>query len=166
MISIRDFDPADAEAVSRVIVRNLELLNIKDYPAQTIQALAKFYTPERLIKESGHCHMVVGHDEAELLGTAAVDVDRVRNVFVAMDRHGEGIGRRLMLAIETYAREQRQSELFLHAVPSARGFYEKLGYEAVGRIEREVGSSKIVEIKMAKHLPGLNSKVVDRGKRM
>lgn len=157
MTSIRVFAPPDAEPLSRIIVRNLELVNIQDYPSQTIQALAKLYTRERLIKEASYCHMVVCLDGTEVLGTAAVDGDRVRNVFVDIRRHREGMGRCLMAAIETYALEHGQARLYLHAVPSARGFYEKLGYEVMGRIERELAGFQLVELLMAKELPRLDA---------
>jgi predicted GNAT family N-acyltransferase len=58
---------------------------------------------------------------------------------VLADRRGEGIGARLMDAIETAAREQGVETLVLHAQVPVEGFYTKRGYETVGAEFEEAG---------------------------
>lgn len=56
---------------------------------------------------------------------------RVMQMAVNLQRQGEGIGRRLIVAVEVRAfGELGLSELFCHAQVPAVGFYEKLGWSA------------------------------------
>ena len=56
---------------------------------------------------------------------------RVMQMAVDLQRQGEGIGRRLIVAVEVRAfGELGLSELFCHAQTGATGFYEKLGWAA------------------------------------
>ena len=69
---------------------------------------------------------------ARLLPAAGDEVRQVRQVVVAPDAQGLGLGRALMAAIETVAAEQDARELWLNARHTAFGFYEALGWEFSG----------------------------------
>jgi predicted GNAT family N-acyltransferase len=65
---------------------------------------------------------------------------RVMQMAVDRQRQGEGIGRRLIVAVEVRAfGELGLSELFCHAQKGAVGFYEKLGWEADSEVFLEAG---------------------------
>jgi GNAT superfamily N-acetyltransferase len=51
----------------------------------------------------------------------------------------QGVGRRLVQALEQAAREEGRCRIWLHARESALVFYERLGYRAVGPVFTEVG---------------------------
>ena len=55
----------------------------------------------------------------------------VRNLIVAEDRRGEGIGRKLMEQVERTARQLRAHKIYLSTGEKwrVRKFYEKLGYK-------------------------------------
>jgi predicted GNAT family N-acyltransferase len=57
---------------------------------------------------------------------------RIRQMAVSPGHQGRGLGRRLMKEVERTLRERGFRELELNARTSAAGFYEKLGYTAVG----------------------------------
>lgn len=149
---VRDFAPDDAEYLSRLIIRNLRRVNIRDYSSEAIEALVPFYTPDKLIQKSRNQRIIVCTDSNDLVGTASLDGDRVRNVFVHVDMHGRGIGRLLMSEIESFAQENDLRRIYLHSGLSAQGFYEKLGFATVERIERELDGNPLPEIKMHKDL--------------
>jgi len=75
-----------------------------------------------------------------LVGTARLlplsgNLDRqVRQVAVAPETRGRGIGKALMVALEELAYREGGRELWLHARENAWGFYERLGYEAVSEV--------------------------------
>lgn len=148
---VREFAPEDAEQLSRLIVRNLRRVNIQDYSSEAIEALVPFYTPQKLIDEAMNQYTIVCVDGDELVGTASLDGDRVRNVFVASDKHRRGIGRLLMAHMEARARENDLTSLYLHSGLSAQGFYRALGYQALERVERELDGIPVPDIKMEKH---------------
>ncbi|HYG65593.1 MAG TPA: GNAT family N-acetyltransferase [Thermoanaerobaculia bacterium] len=61
-------------------------------------------------------------------------IGRVRSLDVAPERQGEGIGSRLLAAIEEWLREQGSAALLLETAPGARGFYERHGYRIDERL--------------------------------
>jgi len=58
-------------------------------------------------------------------------VGKVERVAVRESRRGEGIGRRLMCAVERTARDRGFERLRLNSQVRAIGFYEGLGYEVI-----------------------------------
>lgn len=149
-MDIRRLKPENAQTLSQLIIRNLREVLIEDYPGEAIEELVGFYSPEKIIERSNQHLTLVCTIGDDLVGSASLDEDRVRNVFVDVSRQHSGIGRELMGAIEDLAREDGQEKLYLMAGISAVGFYEKLGYRTVRRQVRELGNTSIVEIQMDK----------------
>jgi N-acetylglutamate synthase-like GNAT family acetyltransferase len=150
-MEVRRFKLEDAEELSQLIVRNLQQVLIPDYQREAIEALMPFYTPEKLIERSKHQYTLVGTLGNGLVGTASLDHDRVRNVFVDVARHRRGIGKKLMAAIEACAQEQHLNKIYLMSGLSAYGFYEKLGYKILKRFDRNLNGIPIPEIQMEKN---------------
>jgi len=69
---------------------------------------------------------------ARLLPVAGDPLRQIRQVAVAHDAHGNGLGRRLLLELERVALEQGARELWLNSRDSAYGFYERLGFTKDG----------------------------------
>ncbi len=57
---------------------------------------------------------------------------RLRQMAVSTALQGRGLGRRLVALVELALRQRDARELLLHARDGAIGFYEKVGYSAVG----------------------------------
>src|SRR4051812_32444314 len=57
---------------------------------------------------------------------------KLRQMAVAPQTRGQGLGRSLMLYAENLAHARGYDEIEMHARISAQGFYEKLGYRAIG----------------------------------
>jgi N-acetylglutamate synthase-like GNAT family acetyltransferase len=65
---------------------------------------------------------------------------RLMQMAVDPQRQNEGVGRRLVVAIESRAfGELGLEELFCHAQVKATGFYERLGWEAASEVFDEAG---------------------------
>lgn len=152
MRTVRQFVAEDAEGLSRLILRTLRTVNIQDYSSEAIEALAPSFTPEKLIAASKQVHMIVCLEGEDLVGTASLDGDRVRTVFVDVERQKGGIGRQLMVSLEITARGKNLDRVELYASLSAEGFYRQLGYARIERIDRKVGGFPVPVIKMAKGL--------------
>ncbi|HNT77774.1 MAG TPA: GNAT family N-acetyltransferase [Anaerolineae bacterium] len=149
---IRSFEPEDAEGLSQLIIQNLRQVNSQDYSTEAIEALIPSYTPEKLIELAGQQLTLVSVMGDEVVGTATLDCDRVRNVFVEVALHQKGIGRELMLAIEDHARQRRFKKLFLLSGLSAQGFYQKLGYTIVKRFDNDLNGIPLPVVQMEKDL--------------
>jgi N-acetylglutamate synthase-like GNAT family acetyltransferase len=151
-ITIRGFENRDASTVSQLIIDNLMLVNSRDYGEEAATQLARFYSPQLLLEYAQNGNMFVAVEHSMIIGTAALDQDRVRNVFVRIDHHQQGIGKILMQHIEEIAQQQSKSRLCLRASVSAVVFYQKLGYTIVEEIEERIGEAVIKVVEMAKLL--------------
>ena len=147
---VRRFVPADAEILSRLIIRNLQLVNIHDYSREVIDALIPTYSPERIRHTADKTYTIVCVDGEDIVGTALLDGDRVRNVFVDVDQHGRGIGRLLMAELEAHALENKLPRIYLHSGLTGEGFYHKLGYKTISPIEHDLDGVPLSLIKMEK----------------
>jgi GNAT superfamily N-acetyltransferase len=152
-ITIRGFENGDASDVSQLIIDNLMLVNSRDYGEEAARQLASFYSPQLLLEYAQNGNMYVAVEHSRIIGTAALDQDRVRNVFVRIDHHQQGIGKILMQHIEDIARQQGKVRLALRASVSAVVFYQKLGYAIVEEVEERIGGAVIKVVEMAKTLP-------------
>ena len=87
---------------------------------------------------------------AEILGCAIAlpsggDHVKIRQVAIASSHAGRGLGRFLMDGVEEIlAREGRFRKISLHARVVVLGFYERLGYAAVGGTFEEIGIPHIL----------------------
>jgi len=84
-----------------------------------------------------------------LLAPVAVQKGKLRQMAVAADRQGKGIGAALISFAEEFGRSKQYKTFELHARVTALPFYEKLGYTATGAPFTEVG---IPHVKMIKQL--------------
>ncbi len=111
--------------------------------------------PVDLEKEQGEYHFGL-FDEAGVLLACAIGSPlsateaRIRQVAVAADRQGRGLGRRLMLEAEAALAAKGFTRLELHARVSVEGFYRKLGYAPVGQEFLEVSLPHIAMVKSVK----------------
>ena len=95
-----------------------------------------------------HFVAVVNHHGGErVVGCAALLPDdpspgsgRLTQMAVDLQRQGEGIGRRLVVAVESRAfGELGLRELHCHSLVTAMGFYEALGWEPDSEVFTEAG---------------------------
>jgi N-acetylglutamate synthase-like GNAT family acetyltransferase len=149
---IRRFEPDDAIVVSQLIIDNLFSVNIHDYGEEAVRFLAQSYTPELLLEYTQNSETFVALLNSDIVGTATLQQNYVRNVFVKINQHKQGIGKILMAYIENIACQQKIKQLVLRASLSAVVFYEKMGYQQIGKEKREMGSVQIITIEMEKRL--------------
>ncbi|ONG47364.1 GNAT family N-acetyltransferase [Pseudoroseomonas deserti] len=140
---------ADAAAISAVVVAALRQSNARDYPPAVIEAVAEAFAPEAVRGQIARRRVFLAEVEGVVVGTAALEGDVVRSVFVAPGRQGQGIGRALMAMLEDTARAGGETALRVPASVTAEGFYARLGYAR----QREVVQGEERTIVMARELP-------------
>lgn len=133
-VEIRAAQPSDAPAISAVIVAALRISNARDYSPEVIQRVESNFTAARIETLIATRQVLVAMQDQQLLGTASLDGQVVRSVFVAPDLHGQGVGRRLMAAVERLAHEQGVSELLVPSSLTAQGFYRQLGFTVLREV--------------------------------
>ncbi|MBC7775980.1 MAG: GNAT family N-acetyltransferase [Phycisphaerae bacterium] len=116
--------------------------------------LGLYYSPEQLATEWSDIHLAAfdpaGNVVGILLLTAVNEQEiKMRQVAVAPDQQGKGVGASLVEASEDTARSMNFKKITLHARETAVPFYLRLEYQAVGDRFEEVG---IPHFKMEKTL--------------
>jgi predicted GNAT family N-acyltransferase len=87
--------------------------------------------------------LIASYDEEQILACCILTpadkkTVRLRQMAVAGNLQGKGIGVSIMHFAETLARDKGFTKLTMHARQAAMGFYEKLGYKPVGQQFTEV----------------------------
>ena len=107
------------------------------------EPLGLSYDPTELAGEKDSFHLAL-REGAELVACLVLKpLDerciKMRQLAVRESSQGKGFGRELVNYAHSFARERGYAEIVLHARETARGFYEKLGYQVEGNPFTEVG---------------------------
>lgn len=130
-IEVRPARLADADAISRVVLAALRISNARDYPASVIERVQSSFSPaavERLMQQR---RVFVASEGNVVVGTASLEGEVVRSVFVDPDRHRQGVGRLLMAELEVVVRKAGAVRMVVPSSLTARGFYLALGFNVV-----------------------------------
>jgi GNAT superfamily N-acetyltransferase len=136
-MKIKQFQDSQAGVVSNIIQRNLKEVNSKDYSEDIIDSLVEYFAPENIVKNAQSQCTLVAIQDGVVVGTASLanfGSEESPNyyavaVFVLPDLHGQGIGTRLIEAVESKAWELEAEKMTVRASITAKGFYQKLGYQ-------------------------------------
>lgn len=100
------------------------------------------FTPEQLAAEAAEIHLAGFEGETPIasliLTPVSVQEFRMRQVAVAPERQGAGLGRRIVDYSETVVRAAGGRQITLHARETVVPFYLRAGYETVGETFEEV----------------------------
>ena len=112
------------------------------------------FTPEQLSSEFDSYHLAIYNHELEMVGCLVLkplssELIKMRQVAIAEGYQGKGLGRRLVVFSEAYAKTKGFKIMELNARDVAIPFYEKNSYTKVGKPFEEVG---IKHYKMEKTL--------------
>lgn len=94
------------------------------------------FSQEELDREK-HDILIAAFEEEQMLGCCLLVAEsneecRLRQMAVLNTLRGKGVGRALMIFAENIARDRGFKKMSMHARASVLGFYEKLGYTAIG----------------------------------
>jgi GNAT superfamily N-acetyltransferase len=128
---IREATPADAAPISAVILAALWGSNAADYPPGVIEDTAPNFAPDRLVDLMAMRRTWIAVRGDAIVGTASLQGDGVRTVFVLPAAQAGGIGVSLMRQVETFARGRQIASLTVPSSITAVNFYRKLGYVAL-----------------------------------
>jgi GNAT superfamily N-acetyltransferase len=130
-IEIRPAVQADADAISRTILRALRDTNAQDYPPNVIAAVAENFLPDKVTSQLAARQAYVAVAGGVVVGTASLHGQVVRSVYVDPHHQGKGVGARLMDTVELLARKQFVDTLSVPSSITAQGFYQRRGYVVV-----------------------------------
>ncbi|MER8697514.1 GNAT family N-acetyltransferase [Mesorhizobium opportunistum] len=128
---IRVARESDAADISAVILRALRESNARDYSPEIITRVEPSFSPSAVLELMGKRVVFVAIIASRIVGTASLDGEVIRTVFVAPDVQGQGVGRRLMAEIELAARKGGVKVLTVPSSLTAEAFYARLGFRTV-----------------------------------
>ena len=128
---VREATDDDALAVSGVILKALRQSNAKDYSPGVIERVEASFIPSAVLNLFKQRKVFVALHDQRIVGTASLDGNTVRTMFVAPDVQRQGVGRRLIEAVEAAARIARVEVLVVPSSVTAEQFYARLGFQAV-----------------------------------
>ena len=102
------------------------------------------FTPEQLSLEWSDTHLAAFDSNGQMIGILLLTRKnerelKMRQVAVAANQQGKGVGAALVRESETIAKSLNFEKMVLHARETAVPFYLSLGYEVVGDRFEEVG---------------------------
>jgi len=129
---IRTFATADAPAVAALIATTMRRSNAADYPAERLEALIAYFTPEKLCQLATERQCLVALAAGRVVGTAAREASELLTFFVHPEAQGRGVGTRLLEGLEAGARRLGIPTLYVAASLTGAAFYERRGYHRTG----------------------------------
>ncbi len=139
MIEIVEYKNEYAKELSEIILSNMYKINIKEHGKDVIDRISKYFTEDEIKKNfPNRTKCLVALEDNEVVGTASIDKYRgdetgkkyiILTVFVKIQKHHQGIGRKLIENIEDIAMNIGCRELVIHASVYASEFYRKFGFD-------------------------------------
>lgn len=139
MIEIVEYKNEYAKELSEIILSNMYKINIKEQGKDVINRISGHFTEEKIKKNfPNRTKCLVALKDNEVVGTASIDKYRgdktgkryiILTVFVKMQNHHQGIGRKLIKNIEDIAINIGCKELLIPSSVYACEFYHKFGFD-------------------------------------
>lgn len=142
-MTIREYEPGDAEEVSKLIRKTYDVYVAPDYPEEGNRHFYTFITPEALNErflQPGH-FIIVAVENGLPVGVIAVrDEHHLALMFVDRDFQGRGISRKLLeVAERKIAVEMDGHEITVFSSPYAVPIYRSLGFRTAGGMQSKDG---------------------------
>ena len=128
---VRPATSRDAAAISCVVIAALRESNSQDYPPDVIAQVEQSFSPEAITTQLTKRRVFVALLGENIIGTAGLDGDVVRSVFVDPSHQRGGIGRHLMDVIHTTAASAGIEAVRVPSSITAERFYTVLGYQKI-----------------------------------
>ena len=139
---LRRFTPADAGAVSDLIIRTMRVSNTRDYSPEDMEALILHQQPEDILSKASWTHFYVAEEDGAIIGCGAIgpywgreDESSLYSIFVSPDRQNRGVGRAIVEALERDEFALRARRIEIPASITGLEFYRRLGYDYKGGVK-------------------------------
>jgi GNAT superfamily N-acetyltransferase len=148
IVYIRQFQPADAEACSRIV--HICLNHDPLVPEASRQHVLGSETREIMLERARSFYVAVCISCDVVAGFGGVDMNEIRFLFVSPEHRRRGIGSSLLQHLETWIPPALFEDIFAYSSPGAMDFYRSHGYEPKGEHFFPAGDSSIPTIFMTK----------------
>ncbi|WP_064681714.1 GNAT family N-acetyltransferase [Rhizobium bangladeshense] len=118
----------DAAEISELVRHTIRVSNSVDYPLDIIERVASNFSKEAVLGFIANRDVWIARKDGPIIGTASLDGNTVRTVFVSPAAQGQGVGARLLEAVESAARYKGIGVLRVPDSLTAHAFYSRHSY--------------------------------------
>lgn len=151
-LQIRKATIDDARKISYLIRKNADQVKENNYTPEQLVAWKNDNTLKAIKNKLTKRTIFSAFENGKLVGTIGLEDNYLVGLYISYSKRGQGLGYRLLVFLENYAKKKNINELHLTATPNGYGFYLKYGYEPQGKIDLYYGGVKFIETKMKKIL--------------
>ena len=134
-IVIRRLKECDAKVVAEIVCRNFLEVNIKDYPKDEMERLAKTYDKNKILEMNNWAHSYVACSDNKVVGCGSIasfwgkeNESILLTIFVVPELQGKGIGTQIINALEKDEYFLRAKRIEIPSSITACDFYRNFGY--------------------------------------
>ncbi len=138
-LKIRKFKKGDERKLSYLIRKCIVTINSKDISKEEAKILYDYFAPANILSDSLRFDIYVAEYNDNIVGTATLNDNCIKAVFVNTSFHKKGIGTKLMKRLESILKRRGFHNVYLNSSPFAVDFYTKLGYDKVKDVDGDVG---------------------------
>jgi putative acetyltransferase len=133
----------EAQVIVDLQVDTIRRINSRDYSEEQINAWLRHRRVDHFewLISHGHCYVCLDDREDNIVGMGTIRGNEVLQLFASADRQRQGIGSAILRQMEECALLQGFETVELDSSLSAVGFYERRGYEEIGRKQRDWGGN-------------------------
>lgn len=132
-IELRKAELTDIDDIVALYQGTVRNVNVKDYSPEQIDVWAGgANNPQRWESAINEQYFVLAEIDGELAGFSSIAEDGYLDfMYVSKDFQRCGAASALIQEIERKAIEQNNKEIYSHVSKTAKGFFEKMGYEHI-----------------------------------
>ncbi|HRZ85381.1 MAG TPA: GNAT family N-acetyltransferase [Candidatus Paceibacterota bacterium] len=142
----------DAEEISKLRLNTIKNIVSKSYGKKWTNKLIEWNSVEHIknhIKNRDTFCMV---EKNKILGCIDLEGEKLGGLYIKYNLIGKGIGKKLLLFLEDYARKKKLKRLYLFSTKNALNFYKKFGYKLIEKKAVEIDGVKNIDLIMEKRL--------------
>ena len=154
MITIRKAKQEDRESIWRVHIRAIKEVCKSHYSENELEAWTGVLKPSRYTADIGNRTFLVAKDRENIVGFGRLNLEngKIEAVYVCPDHNRQGIGRKILNALERAAQDSNLATLYLWAALNAIPFYRSQGYTEQGQKKYLLPFGRVACIYMVKNL--------------
>jgi GNAT superfamily N-acetyltransferase len=153
MVSLRPFDPGDADVCREIINAAIQIMDGLNAPAKAL--VVSKNSPDTVGADLARAFTLVAVGPDGIEGLGVLDGLEIRRVYVRPKLQGRGTGAQLVRALEDEARKRGLTRIELQASLSSVGFYRALGYREGAQETSRNGDAEFIHVRMAKDLESI-----------
>lgn len=143
---------SDAKKLSKLRRGTFGMVKGEEYSKELVSLLKKRNSSKEIKRKMKDYEMFCLLEKNKIIGTISLDNHEIKGVYVRRNYTRKGIGTKLINFIEDYALKKSRKKVHLNSAEKARGFYKKLGYKLIKRIEKPWQGVKTINFLMEKKL--------------